>query len=131
MELRKLTLEFLYRLISDLNSYPALDVRFDRALGAKRIEWNFDDTKNTTWAAITDVNDPGLACKLIQNAFQNRKLTGITGGVNPRPPALHAKARAGSNITVQWSGVVRLHQGPILSVRYQGTLLMLAYSLNY
>jgi hypothetical protein len=47
----------------DANTYPARDARFDSKFGAKRIEWSFDDAQGFTWAAVTNVSDPGIACK--------------------------------------------------------------------
>jgi len=69
----------------------------DGKLGAKRIEWGFRDA-GVPWAPIQDVNSAGLAC-----------------GLDPTPPALKAVARAGANVTVQWSGIVRTHYGPAMT----------------
>jgi hypothetical protein len=48
---------------SDNVRYPARDVRSDNVLGAKRIEWKFDNAYNFPWHAITDVESQGFACK--------------------------------------------------------------------
>jgi len=82
----------------DGTTYPARDARFDGAFRAKRIEWNFDNAQNFTWAAVTNVSDPGIAC-----------------GINARPPEIQAKARAGATVTVQWSGIIKGHMGPYMS----------------
>jgi len=58
---------------------------------------------NFPWMAVTDVLDPAIAC-----------------GLDPRPPELKAVARAGSEVAVQWSGIVRMHLGPVMS--YLGAL---------
>jgi hypothetical protein len=79
--------------------YPARDARMDQQLGAKRIEWSFADEKNFTWMAISDVLSPSIAC-----------------GADPKAPALKAKARAGADISVEWSGMIRMHNGPVMSV---------------
>jgi hypothetical protein len=47
----------------DASTYPARDARFDDKFGAKRVEWSFDDAQGFTWAAVTNVSDPGIACK--------------------------------------------------------------------
>src|ERR1700712_5435203 len=39
------------------------------------------------------------------------------GGIDPKPPALKAVARAGSDVVIHWSGMIRMHHGPVLSVR--------------
>jgi hypothetical protein len=36
----------------------------------------------------------------------------LKGGVNAKAPALKAVARAGANVTIEWSGIVRTHYGP-------------------
>jgi hypothetical protein len=50
----------------DSNTYPARDARFDSKFGAKRIEWSFDDAQGFTWAAVTNVSDPGIACERLR-----------------------------------------------------------------
>jgi hypothetical protein len=82
----------------DGTTYPARDARMDEQLGAKRIEWSFKDVDNFTWKAVTDVLNPAITC-----------------GTDPKPPALKAKARAGAEINVGWSGIIRMHNGPVMS----------------
>jgi hypothetical protein len=72
----------------------------DGKLGAKRIEWSINDA-GIPWAPIESVSDPGLAC-----------------GKDSKAPALKAVARAGAKVTVQWSGIVRTHYGPSISVSF-------------
>jgi hypothetical protein len=71
----------------------------DDWVGAKRIEWSYDDQQNFTWMALTDHTSPDFAC-----------------GKNPKPPPLTAFARAGSDITVHWTNIPRHHLGPSMSV---------------
>jgi lytic cellulose monooxygenase (C1-hydroxylating) len=87
----------------DGTNYPARDARFDPYLGVKRIEWKVKDVANFPWMAVTDVLDPSITC-----------------GLDAQPPELKAVARAGSEVSVQWSGIVRMHQGPVMS--YLGPL---------
>ncbi|KAF1981995.1 lytic polysaccharide monooxygenase [Aulographum hederae CBS 113979] len=87
----------------DGTEYPALDARMDKDLGAKRIEWTFTNNNGVEgrpapWQAITDVTSPGITC-----------------GLEPKYPALRAVARAGTDIVVNWSGMIRMHYGPVLS----------------
>jgi len=89
--------------IFDGTKYPARDARFDPQLGVKRTEWRFDNLVGFPWMAITDVLDPAITC-----------------GLNATPPELKAFARAGSEVSVQWSGIVRMHLGPVMS--YLGAL---------
>jgi hypothetical protein len=79
--------------------YLARDARVDDWVGAKRIEWGYTDQQNFTWMAITDTQIPDFAC-----------------GKDAVPPPLHAVARAGSDITVQWTNVPKHHLGPSMSV---------------
>src|SRR5436190_15398694 len=103
MELRKIKPENICGLISGLDSYPALDSRFDHELGAKRIEWSFDDTKDTMWAAITDVNDPGLACKVDPNAFEIKSSPALQ--VASTPDHRHCVPRQELGPMLQYSGL--------------------------
>jgi hypothetical protein len=41
--------------------------------------------------------------------------------MSPGPPALKAFARAGANVSVEWSGIIRTHYGPSLNVRIRLT----------
>jgi len=78
-------------------NYPARDTRMDGKLGAKRIEWSFQDAR-VPWGPIEKVDDPGLTC-----------------GVNAKAPVLKAVARAGAPVTITWSGIVRTHYGPVMN----------------
>lgn len=49
--------------------------------------------------ATTNVNAPGFAC-----------------GENPVAPPLTAKARAGADVTIQWTAVPIHHWGPSMTV---------------
>jgi cellulase len=82
----------------DGNKYLARDARLDDWVGAKRIEWSFKDNEDFTWMATTNVNAPGFAC-----------------GENPVAPPLTAKARAGADVTIQWTAVPVHHWGPSMS----------------
>jgi hypothetical protein len=48
--------------------------------------------------------------------FVGNSLTESIGGDNPIAPEISAVARAGSNVTMQWSNVIRMHNGPIVNV---------------
>jgi hypothetical protein len=39
-----------------------------------------------------------------------------TGGTDAKPGVLKAVARAGSDVDIQWSGIIRMHNGPVLTV---------------
>jgi len=82
----------------DGTKYLARDARLDDWVGAKRIEWSYSDNQDFTWMALNDVTSPGFTC-----------------GNNPKPPPLKAIARAGSDITIQWTNVPRHHLGPSMS----------------
>ncbi|KAE9964542.1 hypothetical protein EG328_010369 [Venturia inaequalis] len=96
------------------------DARMDAQLGAKRIEWTYTNNIGTSgkpepWQAIVNVSDPGITC-----------------GIDPKPPALKAVARAGSDIVIHWSGIIRMHNGPALSVGQVISLLnMQAYHIDF
>jgi hypothetical protein len=55
-----------------------------------------------------------------------RRVSELTfiGGLKPSPPELKAVARAGSNVTVQWSGIIRMHLGPVMTVRCPSVVLL-------
>jgi hypothetical protein len=38
------------------------------------------------------------------------------GGLNARVGKLNAIARAGSDVTVTWSGMIKMHHGPVMTV---------------
>ena len=52
------------------------------------------------------------------------------GGDNPHPPELKAYARAGSNVTVQWSNIIHMHSGPVISVSFRHMEKALAYEMQ-
>jgi len=82
----------------DGNKYLARDARLDDWVGAKRIEWSYTDNQDFTWMALNDVTAQGFTC-----------------GNNPTPPPLKAYARAGADISIQWTDVPRHHWGPSMS----------------
>jgi len=87
----------------DGTTYPARDARMDEQLNAKRIEWTYTNNIGTSgkpepWQAVTDVLSPGITC-----------------GNDPKYPALKAKARAGADVVIHWSGMIRMHNGPVLT----------------
>jgi len=77
--------------------YPARDTRMDGKIGARRIEWSFKDS-GAPWGPVGSVNGADFTC-----------------GRDAKYPALKAVARAGAQVTVQWSGIVRTHYGPTMS----------------
>ncbi len=87
-------------LVIDGTKYLARDARLDDWAGAKRIEWSFLDEQNFTWHAINDAQAQSIAC-----------------GASAQSPPLKAFARAGANISVQWTSVPKHHYGPSMSVR--------------
>jgi len=87
----------VWKINADGNTYPTFDERMDGKLGAKRVEWTFR-SNGVPWAPITNVDSPGFTC-----------------GMDAKAPALKVKARAGAKVTVEWSGVVRTHYGPIMN----------------
>jgi len=87
----------VWRVEVDGVDYPARDTRMDGKLGARRIEWSFQDS-GVPWAPVGSVNGPDFTC-----------------GKGAKAPALKAFARAGAKVTVQWSGIVRTHYGPTMS----------------
>ncbi|KAF2405581.1 hypothetical protein EJ06DRAFT_526096 [Trichodelitschia bisporula] len=93
----------VWKVTFDGTTYPARDARMDPELGAKRAEWHFKNVQNFPWMAVRDVEDASITC-----------------GLDATPPDLSAKARAGANVTVQWSGIIRMHLGPVLT--YLGRL---------
>lgn len=61
--------------------------------------------------ATTNVNAPGFAC-----------------GENPVVPPLMAKARAGADVTIQWTAVPIHHWGPSMTVGLTNESALLAWS---
>ena len=51
-------------------------------------------------------------------------LLNLVGQPNARAPKLKAKARAGADVTLKWTKIVRMHQGPILAVRAKARYLI-------
>jgi cellulase len=101
-------------LINWLNSYPPFNSKIDPYLGkVKRIEWGHDIV-GSAFEPITNFSSPALTCKSTGNRIQ-RVLKAI-GQPKPSTPALSATARAGAEVTFKWTGIVRMHQGPILTV---------------
>jgi len=85
-------------LVIDGNIYAPFDSRIDNFLEpVKRIQWSFDYQK-ATFNPITNFSDPNIACR--QNA---------------KPPVLKAKARAGAEISLNWTPITRMHNGPALA----------------
>ena len=89
--------------------YPARDARIDDDLGAKRIEWIRGQkvksamlSEGNAWNPITNVDSAAITCKRTHHVLFEVLKT--KGGRSPLPPQLHAVARAGSNVTIQWSG---------------------------
>jgi hypothetical protein len=52
--------------------------------------------------------------KLTHRRFKNA--AGLEGGKNAGKPDLRAVARAGANVTAQWSGIIKMHDGPSMTV---------------
>jgi hypothetical protein len=52
--------------------------------------------------------------------MNSSQLLRILGRENSKPPALKAKARAGADVSLNWTPIARMHQGPI--VTYLGYL---------
>jgi len=81
----------------------------DGRRGAKRVAFGYEagfiNVDGT--AAVMTVNDKGLACN-----------------TNPKPAALVADARAGSNVSFQWTKWLPSHQGPLTTYMapYTGNL---------
>jgi len=85
-------------ILIDGTTYHPFDSRIDHFLGpVKRIEWSHDVVV-TTFNPITNFSDPALACR-----------------ENSRPPLLKAPARAGAEISLFWTPITRMHNGPILA----------------
>ena len=97
-----------------LYSYPPFDSRIDNFLGpVRRIEWSHD-VPIIPWAPITNVSDPGIACKCLFTSRQH--MLKQRGQRKPRPPLLKATARAGADVTFHWTDIVRMHFGPVIAV---------------
>ena len=94
------------------DSYPARDARMDYNFGAKRIEWNYKNMNNFPWMAVTDVSIPAITYKYPLTPVSQSANT-IIRGLDASPPELKGYARAGANVTVQWSGIIRMHLASI------------------
>jgi hypothetical protein len=46
------------------------------------------------------------------------------------PPLLKAFARAGSDVTIEWTNIIRMHAGPIMTVGPHLTSVISSYSLT-
>jgi len=55
--------------------------------------------------------------RLNLSLFATKRLIYL-GGKQPSAPELHAVARAGANVTAQWSGIIKMHNGPAMTVCY-------------
>jgi len=88
----------LKEIIVDGTSYPPFNSRIDNLLGpVRRIEWSHDVVV-TPFNPITKFDDPAFACQ-----------------PKSRVPLLSAPARAGANITLNWTPLVNMHSGPIVN----------------
>lgn len=83
--------------------YPAFDPRVDLTFpgGVKRIMWGYQKTVTNGTGPVDNVASPDIACRF-----------------GPLiPPALTAEARAGANMTFQWTSWFGNHRGPVLTVK--------------
>jgi cellulase len=88
----------------DGTEYPAFDPRIDPIFKPKRIEWGYTATNvgmNARGSGpVASVDSPDIACRY-----------------NPlTPPAIYAKARAGSDIVFHWTDWFTNHKGPLFTV---------------
>jgi len=91
----------------DGTNYPAFDPRIDLDFpGIKRITWGYQkvNSLHEGTGPIEDVSSPAVACR-----FEPLL-----------PPLINAVARAGSNMTFQWTAWFGNHKGPVLT--YMGLL---------
>ncbi|TLD37872.1 Rhamnogalacturonate lyase B [Venturia nashicola] len=102
--------------------YPAWDVRIDSYLGpVKRVEWSHQnvptqmgfskDPNSHEFGPITNIDSPAIAC-----------------GEKAEAPSIKAIARAGAEINVTWTSIIKMHKGPVLS--YMGYLPTPSTSIN-
>jgi len=88
----------LKSIVVDGTTYPPFNARIDTLLGpVRRIGWTHDIV-TTPFNPITSLSDPALACQ-----------------PNAREPQLKAPARAGANVTLNWTPLVNMHSGPIIN----------------
>jgi len=81
--------------------YPAFDTKVDLSFpgGVRRIMWGYQKTVTNGTGPVEDVASPDIACRF-----------------GPLiPPALTAVARAGANMTFQWTSWFENHRGPVLT----------------
>jgi hypothetical protein len=88
----------------DGTEYPSFDPRIDIIFKSKRIDWGYSITNAAMNARgsgpVADVESPDIACRF-----------------NPlTPPAIHAVARAGSDIVFRWTDWFTNHKGPLFTV---------------
>lgn len=97
-------------------SYPTFDSRIDHLLpDVRRIEWSHD-VSAMPMSPIFDPTSQGIACELVK-IF--KVVANILQGQNhPKMPALKAPVRAGGNIKMQWTEIIRMHVGPTMAVSY-------------
>jgi hypothetical protein len=70
--------------------------------GVERIMWGYSKSRVNGTAPADNVDSPDIACRF-----------------NPLiAPALTAPARAGSNITFEWTEWFASHKGPVLTVSF-------------
>jgi hypothetical protein len=81
-------------------SYPGFDPRIDPKYNAKRIMWGFNVAQSQMgMGPVLDVKSQDMTCRK-----------------DPTPPALNAVARAGANMTFQWTPYFPSHKGPVMTV---------------
>jgi hypothetical protein len=90
-------------------------------LNAKRIEWHRGLTQQNhnavnAWGPITDVASSDIVCMRAYYSRIDIVLIAPKGGRGASPPELHAVARAGADVAIQWSGMIKMHNGPVMSV---------------
>ena len=92
---------FFFLALLNHYSYPSFDPRVDLDFpGVKRINWGYQKTHAEGTGPVEDVSSPDIACRF-----------------GPLiPPAIHAVARAGSDMTFQWTAWFGNHKGPVLTV---------------
>jgi hypothetical protein len=85
--------------------YPGFDPRFDTTWQQKRIEWGFSSKASAQGVGpVANLTSPDMACRF-----------------NPiKAPALMAVARAGSEVTYNWTSYFHNHKGPIITVSPSG-----------
>jgi len=92
--------------VIDGTTYPSYDPRLDGQFpGVKRIAWGYKkDPIVEGTGPVDDVSSPDIACRHLPLL----------------PPAINAVARAGSNISIQWTAWFGNHKGPVIT--YMGYL---------